>query len=584
MTVTSQLSSQTFPGNGARTAFAFSFNIPEAGDEQVFVTDAAGVITGPLASNLYTISGYGEDTGGTITYPLVGSPIPLGSTLTLARNLAEVQDTPFGNQGPLFPQAIEQALDYLTMLLQQTSNVQNRALTVPIVDPAPLPLPAAAARANQLLGFDTSGNPIAAQPSSALVSTAMQPVVAAATVALARTMLGLGALATEGIGAGLQDDGAGNARVNFVTYDDAISISPVPASYHLTRRDATGPITYTLARANTYWNGFGFWISAVGGGPITVAIDSHDAFEGRTAGASISIQVGEMAYITCDGEAAGSWYADIQGQTNVPQSVNPQTGSSYTIQSTDWGEMVTRTNAATIADVLPQATGAFSDGFWFRYQNIGQTFARLTPTVSTINGASSLLVPPGEGLLLVSSAGNWFAAGHTPSNSKTLLATYTATAGVTTALQDAAIFSNFPEFSEFEIVIEDYLGTTATAIAQLQVYAASAYQTSGYLTYVVLEDSGGAVGFNPSTYIPAGNPQANSIVKSTCRFSISNPNTAGKHPFTMHDGVDIIGSTYYAPMRGGGMWDTSGAITGFRLQPSTSTFGAATVVKVYGSK
>lgn len=51
-------------------------------------------------------------------------------------------------------------------------------------------LPSAASRALQLLGFDSLGNPIAAQPSSAPVSSAMQDVVAAASHAAALALLG----------------------------------------------------------------------------------------------------------------------------------------------------------------------------------------------------------------------------------------------------------------------------------------------------------------------------------------------------------------------------------------------------------
>lgn len=52
-------------------------------------------------------------------------------------------------------------------------------------------LPSATARALQMLGFDAAGNPIAAQPASALVSAAWQPVVASPTLAAGLALLGV---------------------------------------------------------------------------------------------------------------------------------------------------------------------------------------------------------------------------------------------------------------------------------------------------------------------------------------------------------------------------------------------------------
>lgn len=89
--------------------------------------------------------------------------------------------------------AIETALDKNTMATQQVSEIQSRSLVIPIQDDSSqlTELPAAAIRANQFLAFDVSGNPtVAAEVSgSVVVSVAMQPVVAAATLAVARTLL-----------------------------------------------------------------------------------------------------------------------------------------------------------------------------------------------------------------------------------------------------------------------------------------------------------------------------------------------------------------------------------------------------------
>lgn len=214
MTITSQTNVVTAQGNGATPTFSYNFLIPEASDAVIIYTDASGNQT-TLSLTQYTITGLGNASGGTVTYPIGGPPpIASGTTLTIARILPLVQETSISNQGAFYPQAVESALDYEMMVSQQIENTAQHALVTPIVDPAvPLPLPPAAQRANQILGFDGSGNPIAAQPSSALVSTAMQPVVDSATLALARTAMGLGTAATENIGTVIVDDGAGNLTI-----------------------------------------------------------------------------------------------------------------------------------------------------------------------------------------------------------------------------------------------------------------------------------------------------------------------------------------------------------------------------------
>lgn len=581
MTVTSLVSSQTFPGNGAVTAFNFSFEIPEQGDEEVFITDPAGNITGPLASTLYTISGYGSSAGGVLNYPLTGSPLASNYQITLARALSETQEVVLDNQGPYFPSAVEQALDRLMMVIQQVSGLQGRALAVPVVDPTPLPLPAVEQRALQLLGFDASGNPIAAQPSSAAVSSAMAPVVAAASIALARTALGLGGMATEGIGAGIQNDGAGNARINFTTYDDAVSVNPVPASHHMTRRDATGPITYTAGRANTYWNGFGFWISAVSGGPITVAIDAHDSFIGHPAGEAYVILPGQLAFITTDGESSGTWYVDISGQAaGTVIGANAQTGVNYTIKQSDWTKAVLRSNAAAMADTLPQATGSFGAGFWFYYQNIGQTACVITPATSTINGAATFFLPPGYGVVIMSDGSNWQVLGNLPTTGRVLLNTLTANNSAN--LSDTSSFTSL--FRNYELVFENLIPAAGANTAQLLVHSGGAFPGTVYLSSGNVAVPGGTNTLGSITsHIPCGYPANVGAVAPgiSGRIMVSNPlQTAARKMWFGQFSHQATSGPAVASI--GGYWDGgNGAVDGFEFLMASGNIASGSI-RVYG--
>jgi hypothetical protein len=98
VTVSTLTNKVVISGNGATTVFSYNFQINAAADVQVIYTDAAGTST-TLTTAQYTITGLGNSTGGTVTYPLVGSPIAAGTTLTIARILALTQPTSISNQG-----------------------------------------------------------------------------------------------------------------------------------------------------------------------------------------------------------------------------------------------------------------------------------------------------------------------------------------------------------------------------------------------------------------------------------------------------------------------------------------------------
>lgn len=163
MTISSTNASKVGLGNGATTAFTYDFIIPSADDVQVTYIDASGNQT-PLSPSQYTISGLGSASGGTVTYPLSGSPIASGTSIVISRVLALTQPTALVNQGGYFPAVVESAMDRIVMLLQQISIGFNglRALLFPASDVNPTrTLPVAAARANKYLAFDSNGNPVA---------------------------------------------------------------------------------------------------------------------------------------------------------------------------------------------------------------------------------------------------------------------------------------------------------------------------------------------------------------------------------------------------------------------------------------
>jgi microcystin-dependent protein len=319
-TVNTSSNSALVLGTGSQTVFSFSFIgvaptyisvvYTSASGTQTTLTQGSGTTQYQVMLNA-PVQGAIWGQGGTITYNPSGTPIPVGSSLTIYRTLPLTQAVSLANQASYgqYSKSAEQMGDVLAMQVQQLNGTIGRAIIANIANSAaPLPLPPAAQAANQGLCFDGTGNNVIActVPSSGIISSAMQPVVSAASLALGRTALGLGTAAQENIGAGLQDNGSGSLRANQTIVADASNTS-VTSVFHATQRAASGPFTYTFPRANTLWNGFGFWVFPRNG-TITLAINASDSFQGLSSGVSTSILTSSAAYVTTDAATSGTWY------------------------------------------------------------------------------------------------------------------------------------------------------------------------------------------------------------------------------------------------------------------------------------
>lgn len=96
------------------------------------------------------------------------------------------------------------------------------------------------------------------------------------------------------------------------------------------------------------------------------------------------------------------------GTTNI---INAQgTAASYTVLSTDMGKTVTHSRSTAIAESLPQAgTTGFAAGVSYNEINLGSGTETITPTTSTINGASTLALTQNQSAYIISDGTNWIA-------------------------------------------------------------------------------------------------------------------------------------------------------------------------------
>ncbi len=328
--------------NGIQSVFNFTFIGIAPTNIHILLTDSAGnqtVLTQGTGPSQYSVTvnaavqGAIWGVGGSATYPNSGTPCPSGSTLTIYRALPLTQSVSLQNQSAFgqYARSAESMGDLIEMQLQQVNDTIGRALVMnPANSVGPLALPPAAQMANLALCGDSTGlNVIACTvPSSGIISSAMQPVVSAASLAAGRTAFGLGSISTEAIGAGLQDDGSGNVRVNAAFATDA-SNSSVTSAFHMTQRAANGPLTYTFPRANTLWSGFGFWIYPTAG-VVTLSINANDSLPGQAAGVGLALPANTAVYISTDAQASGRWFLQVSNVTAPASASTAYTSGSGT--------------------------------------------------------------------------------------------------------------------------------------------------------------------------------------------------------------------------------------------------------------
>jgi hypothetical protein len=132
MTVSSELNRKEYAGDGSTTAFATSPVVFfDAADLKVYVvTTATGAATLQTITTHYTVSG-GDGSTGTVT--MVTAPTA-AQTLVIVRDVAATQSSDFVNNDINDAEVLEDALDRLTMLAQQSAAVGDRAFRLPDSD------------------------------------------------------------------------------------------------------------------------------------------------------------------------------------------------------------------------------------------------------------------------------------------------------------------------------------------------------------------------------------------------------------------------------------------------------------------
>lgn len=185
--------SPVYDGNDTATSFGFSFKVFAATDITVVRTNTDGSLSTLVLSSDYSVALNADQTvspGGTVTYPISGSPLATGEKLVIIGDLPYNQPLGLPPGGNYNPRALENELDRQVMQIQQVADGVASALRAPLGETLD-ELPDAATRANTVQAYDSDGNPTVQVPVSGSAADVLIQLANTANPALGANLVGI---------------------------------------------------------------------------------------------------------------------------------------------------------------------------------------------------------------------------------------------------------------------------------------------------------------------------------------------------------------------------------------------------------
>lgn len=119
-----------YTGNGVTAVFDYDFQAQD--ESELLVTRQNADLSEDVLelTTDYTVSGVGDDTGGSITLVSPSTSLTTGEYLVIEYNGAFTQSTDYSNQGSIKLELLEQALDRVVMHLRQLKQLADRSVRV----------------------------------------------------------------------------------------------------------------------------------------------------------------------------------------------------------------------------------------------------------------------------------------------------------------------------------------------------------------------------------------------------------------------------------------------------------------------
>lgn len=130
MTIETVVSKTIQSGNGSNKDFDFAFEIPD--EDSLSLTKRGSDGTETAITTNFTVTGIGDEAGGSVNYPTSGSALASNEKIIIKRVISLKQLENLRNQGDYSLEDIEDALDRAVMMCQQLQEQIDRSLKLPL--------------------------------------------------------------------------------------------------------------------------------------------------------------------------------------------------------------------------------------------------------------------------------------------------------------------------------------------------------------------------------------------------------------------------------------------------------------------
>lgn len=344
MTITSPYTPASFNGSGTTGPFSFSFRILDKTHikvEKVVGTTVTTLTEGVGAGQYSIVLVAAGLSGGQIT---LGTALANGERLIVSRVTPRTQLEKLADLRRFNAEIHERAFDKATMVIQETEYQGSAAVKFPTADTPGLnqTLPVDSARANKVMGFNGTGEPIVTDLTVAQLNDFAQAVVdveAAAADAQADA-----ATATTQAGIATTQAGIAVAAVEGIPYRDVVFLTFANSPYTMTNADrgkmfsidtSGGNFVFNLAQISTLTMPFTVGIKKATSDANTITINraGTDLIDAAT-----SYVISTVAGVNLVGDTDGTpdkWTSAAFGAGAGEQKVQTFTGGvDYTGGST----------------------------------------------------------------------------------------------------------------------------------------------------------------------------------------------------------------------------------------------------------
>lgn len=365
--IESNYSPDVYTGNGSATSFAYGNKITDSSQLKVTLFTIADESEEVLILDTdYSVSGVGEDAGGSITYPISGSPMASTHKLIIERVTAPLQETDFEEQGGFHAATHEDAFDKVTAILQEHGEKLERAALATVesgesgsdiiasITAAKVAAQAAQAAAEtaetnaetaETNAETAETNAEAAQAAAEAAQTAAEAAQTAAEAAQTAAEAAQAAAATSATNAATSATAAQTAETNAETAETNAETAEANAETAEANAEAAQAAAEAAQAAAETAQAASEAAAAKLSGTSTSSVAIATGSKAFTTQAGKSFEVGRWLLITSDADPANYMHGQVTAYSGTSLTVNvTNVGGSGTLA--DWTITVSGTRGA----------------------------------------------------------------------------------------------------------------------------------------------------------------------------------------------------------------------------------------------